>query len=121
MKLIRKDEVAEEDSTDNPIFVGGKVYRQPLVGGDISRYFNFNLVGFAAGARNKFHTHSSDQILFVTKGRGLVATETEKVEVGEGDTAFIPEGEKHWHGAAADSDFAHISLTHPDSVTEIFG
>ena len=83
--------------------------------------FDFFIVEFAAGARNKLHTHTSDQVLYVTKGRGRVGTESETFDVEEGDTAFIPAGEKHWHGATDDSDFAHIALTHPDSVTEVHG
>ncbi len=121
MKIIRKNEVEAQDATDAPIFVGGKVARRPLVGGDVSSYFNFGIVEFAAGARNKLHTHTSDQVLYVTKGRGLVGSENECFEVGEGDLAFIPAGEKHWHGATEDSDFAHIALMHPDSVTKIHG
>ena len=121
MKIIRRSEVDAQDATGAPIFVGGKVARRPLVGGDASGYFNFGIVEFAAGARNKLHTHTSDQILYVTKGRGFVGTESETFEVEEGDTAFIPAGEKHWHGAGDDSDFAHVALVHPDSVTEIHG
>ncbi len=119
MKIVRKSEVETLDATGSPIFEGGKVARRPLIGGDASSYFNFFIVEFAAGARNKLHTHTSDQILYVTKGRGLVGAESETFEVEEGDTAFIPAGEKHWHGAAQDSDFAHIALVHPDSVTEV--
>ena len=121
MNIVRKSEVATQDATDSPIFEGGRVGRRPLVGGDASTYFNFFIVEFAAGARNKMHTHTSDQILYVTKGRGLVGTEEETFEVEEGDTAFIPAGEKHWHGASDESDFAHMALVHPDSVTEIHG
>ena len=120
MKVIRKGSGPEEDRSDAPIFFGGKVTGQPIVGGGDSSYFNFNMVSFAAGARNKFHTHTSDQILYVTGGSGIVATEIEEVEVAEGDTALIPAGEKHWHGATASSDFAHISLTAPGSETEVF-
>ena len=76
MKVIRRDDAPEEDATDAPIFVGGKVTRRPLVSDGLSEYYNFNIVEFAPGARNKFHTHSSDQVLFVTKGRGIVSTET---------------------------------------------
>ncbi len=119
MKVIRKSETELEDATASPIFEGGRVGRRPLVGGESSSYFNFFIVEFAAGARNKLHSHTSDQILYVTKGRGLVGTESESFEVEEGDTAFIPAGEKHWHGAADDSDFAHIALVHPDSVTNV--
>ncbi len=90
---------------------------QPLVGTDISRFFNFNIVNFAPGARNKFHIHTSDQILYVTTGRGIIATETVQSEVTEGDTVFIPAGEKHWHGATPSSDFSHIALTSVDATT----
>lgn len=120
MEVIRHGSVPEEDVTDAPIFYGGKVTRQPLVGGDRSQYYNFALVNFSAGAKNKFHTHTSDQILFVTGGRGYVSSESEQIEIASGDTAFIPAGEKHWHGATDDSDFSHISLTTPDSTTEVF-
>ena len=57
----------------------------------------------------------------MTKGRGIVATESEETAVSQGDTAFIPAGEKHWHGAAPDSEYAHITLTTPDNKTEAFG
>ena len=120
MKVIRRDDAPEQDATDAPIFVGGRVTRRPLVSGGLSEYYNFNIVEFAAGARNKFHAHTSDQVLFVTKGRGIVSTEAEDAAVSEGDTILISAGEKHRHGAGPDSEFAHISLTTPDSKTTIF-
>jgi 4-carboxymuconolactone decarboxylase len=120
MKVMRRGEVPKEDATSSPTFVGGKVTRESLVNKELSKYYNFTIVSFAAGARNKFHIHSSDQVLYVTRGRGIVATEKEQASVKEGDTIFIPAGEKHWHGAAKDSDFAHISLTSADSKTQLF-
>ena len=56
----------------------------------------------------------------MTKGVGIVANESEEIEISEGDTALIPSGEKHWHGATDRSSFSHISLTHPESQTEMF-
>ena len=120
MKVLRRDEAREEDATDAPIFVGGKVSRRPLIGGDVSNDYNFNIVRFGAGAKTKLHTHTADQILFVTEGTGIVSTEDERVSVSEGDTIFIPAGERHSHGATPDSDFAHISLQTPASETQIF-
>ena len=120
MKVIRIADVEEQDATNAPLFFGGKVSRQPLIAGGASKFYNFNIVNFAAGAKNKFHTHTSDQVLYVTKGKGIVANESEEVVIGTGDTALIPAGEKHWHGATDDSDFSHISLTTPDSKTEMF-
>jgi len=120
MEIIKNDSVAKEDATNAPLFYGGKVSRQPIVGAGKSSYYSFSQINFAAGAKNKFHTHTSDQILYVTKGVGIVANESEEIEISEGDTAFIPSGEKHWHGATDRSAFSHISLTHPDSQTEMF-
>ena len=120
MKIIRREDAEEQDATDAPIFFGGKVTRRPLVGGDLSSYYNFNIVEFAPGARNKLHTHTSDQVLFVTKGTGVVAAEGEEAVVSEGDTVLIPAGQKHWPAGTAGSAFAHISLTTPDSETAVF-
>ena len=39
MEVIKHGTVPEEDATNAPIFYGGKVTRQPLVGGDRSRYY----------------------------------------------------------------------------------
>ena len=66
MDVIRHDEAEEQDATDAPIFVGGKVTRRPLVSDGLRSYYNFNIVEFAPGAHNKFHAHTSDQVLFVT-------------------------------------------------------
>ncbi|MCH7800586.1 MAG: cupin domain-containing protein [Chloroflexi bacterium] len=120
MEVIKYNSVPEQDATDAPLFFGGAVSRQPIISGGKSSYYNFSQVNFAAGAKNKFHTHTSDQILYVTKGTGIVANESEEIEISEGDTAFIPSGEKHWHGATDHSAFSHISLTHPESKTEMF-
>ena len=66
MDVIRHDETEEQDATDAPIFVGGKVTRRPLVSDGLRSYYSFNIVEFAPGAHNKFHAHTSDQALFVT-------------------------------------------------------
>lgn len=68
-------------------------------------------VHFTDGARNRFHIHSTDQILIVTEGSGTVATRQEERSVGPGDVAFIPAGEEHWHGAKPGHDLTHWSIT----------
>jgi 4-carboxymuconolactone decarboxylase len=107
MKIIKANIVPREPLNDFH-FIGGKVTRQPLVSPGMSKYLNMATVNFAKGARNKFHTHTSDQVLIVTAGKGIVATEQEERIIGLGDIVFIPAGEKHWHGATKDSDFSHI-------------
>ena len=120
MKIIKQTEIVEENVTDTPIFFGGQVNKLSIVDSSISNDYTFAIVKFAKGAKNKFHAHSSDQILFVTEGHGLVATEANEVSIQEGDSVFIPAGEKHWHGAVDTSDFTHISLLHPTSKTGTF-
>ena len=120
MEFIKKDQNSTEDRSNAPIFYGGKVEARSIVGGGKSSYFNFNQVTFYNGSKNYFHVHTSDQILFGLSGKGYVVNETEKIEMEAGDTALIPAGEKHWHGAQDGQDFSHISLTHPDSKTTVF-
>ena len=84
---------------------------------ETSENFSISVVNFGKGARNKFHSHTSDQVLIVTAGTGIVATEQEEQVVGVGDVIHIPAGEKHWHGATKDSEFSHIYVTSIDSKT----
>ena len=120
MEFIKKDQNSAEDRSDAPIFYGGKVEGRGIVGEGKSTYFNFNQVTFYNGSKNYFHEHTSDQILFGLSGNGYVANESQQLEMESGDTALIPAGEKHWHGAQDGQDFSHISLTHPDSQTTVY-
>lgn len=76
-----------------------------------SKEFEVNVVNFGKGVRNKFHTHDFEQILVVTSGKGVIATEAEEKLVVVGDIVIIPAGEKHWHGATRDSEFSHLYVT----------
>jgi quercetin dioxygenase-like cupin family protein len=116
MKVLKPSEIPAE-SAQSPLFTGGEVTRQPLVTAGMSDDFNINIVNFAAGARNKMHTHSSDQVLFVTAGTGIIATETTQQEITVGDVVHVPAEEKHWHGATQHSHFSHIALTAKGSTT----
>jgi quercetin dioxygenase-like cupin family protein len=117
MKHIRPSDVPKENAAA-PIFIG-EVSRQSLVTPQMSQDFNVSIVNFDHGARNKFHKHSNDQLLFVTEGTGIVATESEEVEVKEGDVIHVVGGEKHWHGAKPGHDFSHITVTRAGSTTDI--
>lgn len=76
-----------------------------------------SLIHFAAGSRNKFHTHTSDQILVITAGTGVVATDAEEVTVNAGDVVLIPAGENHWHGAPGATPMSHITIMEQSSKT----
>ncbi len=112
MKILKIAEVSRESAT-GPLFTGTNVNRQPL--GLDSKEFNVSVVNFGKGVRNKFHTHDCEQLLIVTAGRGIVATEREKKVVIPGDIVLFSAGEKHWHGATEESEFSHIYVMKPGS------
>jgi len=116
MKIIKIDQIRKKPVTSS-FFTGGAVTRQTLVGPDVSSSLDAAIVNFGQGARNKFHMHTSDQILIVTAGKGIVATEQEEKPVSPGDIIFFPAGEKHWHGATKASNFSHIYIVASDSKT----
>jgi len=57
---------------------------QPIIGTDLSKNFLIKQVNFNKGIRNKFHIHSIEQVLIVTEGEGIIATEKEEVIVRPG-------------------------------------
>lgn len=85
----------------------GLVEMQTVIG-DEARDLRLTEVTFTDGARNKLHTHTTDQILIVTAGEGIVATEHAQREVTAGDVAYIPAGERHWHGAQPGKEMTHL-------------
>jgi quercetin dioxygenase-like cupin family protein len=99
----------DKETFDSPLFTGSDVTRQTLL--PDSKEYNCNVVNFGKGVRNKFHSHDHEQILIITAGEGIIATEKEEKIITMGDIVLIPAGEKHWHGATADSEFAHIFVS----------
>ncbi|QFT93600.1 Cupin domain protein [Roseovarius sp. THAF9] len=68
-------------------------------------------VTFEPGARTAWHTHPAGQTLIVTFGRGRVQRDGGPVEeISQGDVVWFPAGEKHWHGADADTAMSHIAI-----------
>ena len=115
MKVFKTSQVKNVPST-SAMFTG-PVDMQDFVGPELSPRFLIKQVNFGRGVRNKFHTHSIEQVLIVTEGKGIVATDYEEISVVPGDIIFIPAGEKHWHGAARGSTFSHLYVMSPDSQT----
>lgn len=115
MKVIKMAQIAKEPQT-NPLF-DGPVTMQTFVGPELSKRFLIREVHFSRGVRNKFHKHTIEQVLIITEGKGIVATENEEITVTPGDIVFFPAGEKHWHGAAKGSIFSHLYVMSPESKT----
>jgi quercetin dioxygenase-like cupin family protein len=115
MKIVKIGKVKKEPHSGK-LFTGS-VTMQPIIGKELNSDLVISQVNFGPGVRNKFHSHSREQILIVTKGKGIVATEKEHITVSMGDVVLIPPGEKHWHGAVAGYKFSHLYIMSPDSKT----
>jgi quercetin dioxygenase-like cupin family protein len=110
MRVIRMDDTSPTPA-NRPIFLGN-VETQPLLD-DVSEHVRLTVVRFAPGARTKMHAHDFEQVLIITEGRGILATDTEEYIVEPGAVVVIPPGEPHRHGATGDTAMAHISITTP--------
>jgi quercetin dioxygenase-like cupin family protein len=113
---ISKDERRPESGE---IFVGSVAVQRIVDVGE--RDLRLIEVHFTDGARNKWHTHTTDQILVITEGHGVVASRSEQREVSAGDVAYIPAGEEHWHGARPGADMTHLAINGGSSKTTITG
>ena len=87
----------------------GQSYLAPLVSG---KEVNVSNVTFEAGCRNNWHIHhKACQILIAVGGRGYYQEwGKEPVELNPGDVVYVAPETKHWHGAAPNSNFAHIAI-----------
>ena len=95
----------------------GNSYLNPLVNPAKSSLFLAN-VTFEPGCRNNWHIHHANkgggQILICTAGSGWYQEEGKAaVSLTPGTVITIPANVKHWHGAKADSWFAHIAIEVP--------
>ena len=108
MKIIKASEVPGNEGP--PTMFSGKAIRKGLLGPEPGNPVRVGLVRFEAGVRNRFHTHSEAQILYVVEGTGIVADEKQEYEIPTGTLAYIPAGEVHWHGASAHSPMAHLTI-----------
>ena len=85
--------------------------RQTILESGESENYNCSVVNFSQGCTTGWHTHTCDQLLIVVSGSGMVANEHEQHEINIGDVAHIKAGERHWHGAKADTTMGHITVT----------
>jgi quercetin dioxygenase-like cupin family protein len=111
IRRITIDEAHAAPAT-SPIFIG-EVVSQDLVPEGVADILRVTAVTFRDGARNRRHTHSTDQVLVVTSGEGFVASDSESLPLRVGDVAFIEKNTPHWHGAQPDQDFTHLSILTP--------
>ena len=92
----------------------GRSYLAPI---SVTQVPVFN-VTFEPGCRNNWHIHHAGrgggQMLICVGGRGYYQEwGKDPTELKPGDCVNIPEGVKHWHGAAPDSWFSHLAVEVP--------
>jgi quercetin dioxygenase-like cupin family protein len=74
---------------------------------------------FEAGTRNAtWHMHTAGQLVFAEAGKGRVQLRGEPIkELAVGESAFIPGGTYHWHGASPAERFTMMYVTMGQSKT----
>lgn len=92
-------------------YFAGDVLVQPVIQSPEPAALNGSIVTFAPGARTAWHTHPKGQTLHVLSGEGLVQEEGGPARLMRaGDTVWIPEGVRHWHGATAERSMVHMAI-----------
>lgn len=89
----------------------GKVKVEPLINRQAPAHLSMAMVTFEAGARTSWHSHPLGQTLVVMAGTGWMQREGGPVETLHPGAVFhfLP-GEKHWHGATANSTMSHVTI-----------
>jgi quercetin dioxygenase-like cupin family protein len=76
---------------------------------------------FEAGSHNAtFHAHTAGQLVFGEAGHGLLQITGQPIrQLAPGDSAFVPAGVMHWHGAAPQENFTMLFITMGASTTSL--
>jgi quercetin dioxygenase-like cupin family protein len=99
------------EKIDSPNF-SGTVWLQMMGANDSTLHARFGNVTFEPKARTNWHSHPGGQVLFITEGKGYYQAKGQPAQfLKKGDVVEIPRNTVHWHGAAPDSEFAHIAIS----------
>lgn len=97
----------------------GTVWQDEVVVATAPSRMRATVVSFSPGARTGWHSHPVGQVLYVLSGVGRLQFKGERPQVLQpGDTALIPPGVLHWHGAAPDRLFAHLAMSESTDTGE---
>lgn len=89
----------------------GVVRFDPLTNPESSPRVGAVHVTFEPGARTAWHTHPLGQTLIITHGRGRAQCEGGPIrDIRPGDVVWFAPGERHWHGASAETAMSHIAI-----------
>ena len=105
--------VAQQPVDPNANFTG-KVQRL-----DSNIHVRAARIHFEAGARTKWHVHERGQVLLCEEGVARTQVQGHPVqELHPGDTAYVPGGVPHWHGAAPGQSTTLFSVDVSDGHTK---
>jgi quercetin dioxygenase-like cupin family protein len=110
MLVIDTKDINLAESTNDPMVEKGPVFRSLVVDGKTTGGYSAAIVKYNAGTKLNWHTHDSEQIIYATEGKGILATNKEEHVVTPGMLVVVPAGEIHYHGATKDSSFTHIAF-----------
>ncbi len=110
MLVVETKAIKLAEAVNDPMVDLGPVYRALLADGKATGGYSSAIVKFNPGAKLKWHTHNSEQIIFGLEGKGIMATKKEEHVVNPGTLVIVPAGEVHYHGAAKGSSFTHIAF-----------
>lgn len=102
-----------EQGEPNPYgkFFTGQTYLNMLSPNDKTFNAPIGNVTFEPKARTNWHKHSGGQILLVLNGEGRYQERGKEIQIlHKGDVVRIAPDVEHWHGAAPNSWFTHISV-----------
>ena len=101
-------------------YFSGKVTLTPVIEAPEPARVRALVVSFAAGARTFWHTHPLGQTIHILSRHGQAQREGGSViDLLPGDTVFFVPGERHWHGAAPESDMVHFAFQEAENGVSV--
>ena len=116
MARIVTQDLNESEPRSGAMFTG-EVRGQNLVADGDAPSQRVTSITFIDGARNVWHRHSTEQVLVVTHGEGIIADANGERRIQPGDVVLIQPNERHWHGAAPGNSMTHLSILLPGTMT----
>ena len=116
VKIVTQDPAQRVPRVDEKMFVG-RVMGQNLVADGDAPSQRVTAISFLDGARNRWHWHSTEQVLIVTNGEGIIADGAGEHPIKAGDVILVQPNERHWHGAVPGRDMTHLAILLPGTMT----
>jgi len=70
-----------------------------------SEKLKVNITEYLPGYKHKLHVHpTQEEVIYVLSGKGVSETDSDRMEIGPGSTAFVPAGVPHATTNLSDSE-----------------